>query len=317
MKKWLSLALLLIIVAAAMIAGCNQKPPEAEPPPAEDPIEEPELEPEAESEPKTVRRVDPVTVVINNHAAARPQSGLQEATIVYEFLVEGGITRLLAVYDTLPEQDVTVGPVRSLRPYFAVQALEHGRTVAHSGYSQRTKEKISGLGIKEVTSATYLWRDNSRQAPHNLYTSMEKLYSARGTSDVTEETVTESTLPDVSEAGPAIEVAYKDHNLVSYSYDEEGELYLRFVNGKPHKDRETGQQYTAKRVILRQNKHTTVAGTDLVDISLEGSGDGVLYEGGRKYPIHWEKSGGKTRYTHTDGSPVDIRFYNTWIQVIR
>ena len=177
MKKWLPLALLLLIVGVALMAGCSEKPQEQEPPLLENPIEEPE------PGQKTVNRVKPITVVINNHAAARPPSGLQEASIIYEFLVESGITRFLAVYDTLLDEDVTVGPVRSLRPYFAVQAMEHGGAVAHSGYSDRTRDMIRGLGVKEVTSATYLWRDNSRKAPHNLYTSMEKLYSARGASD--------------------------------------------------------------------------------------------------------------------------------------
>ncbi|MCW3488795.1 DUF3048 domain-containing protein [Dethiobacter alkaliphilus] len=312
MRRWL-IVFLILLLSFTIMAGCgrnndnndNFEPTVPEPPPEED------------TGIVTLQKVDPVTVVINNHAGARPQSGLQEASIVYEFLVEAGYTRLLAVYDTKVEENVTVGPVRSLRPYFAVQAMEHGGIAAHSGYSERTRSMIQGLGLREITSGTYLYRDNSRNAPHNLYTSTDQLYAARGDSEVRTVQVEAPDLPAGYEEGLELDIRYAGHNQVRYEYDAANEVYLRFVDGRESSDRETGKQYNARRVIVRENRVTNVPGESLVDIDLSGSGSGLLYEEGRKYNITWEKSGGETRYYYQNGTPVDLSFGNTWIQSVR
>jgi predicted small lipoprotein YifL len=308
MKKIMGLLFVLMLVVVITVAGCGKK--QEEPPVSPDP-------PVEDDNTVEVRKVDPVVVVINNHAAARPQSGLQQASIVYELLAEGGITRLLAVFDVPIEENITVGPIRSLRPYFAVQAMEHGGLVANSGYSDRTKEMIRGLGMREVAHR-HLWRDNSRKAPHNLYTDIENLYEARGESEIREQKVelTDDRLPGGFEEGREIEVVYSGSNKVNYVYEED-KGYLRSVNGKPHADRETGEQYWAWRVIVRENRHTNVSGTDLIDIDLEGSGSATLYEEGKQFALTWEKTGGVTRYYYDDGSEVDLTVGNTWIQVVR
>lgn len=301
----------LLLTMMLLISGCSKKEP---PPETQPPVDE---QPQPQEPTREIEKVKPVTVVINNFPEARPQSGLQQASIVYEFLAEGGITRLLAVYDTPVADDFAIGPVRSLRPYFAVQAMEHGGIIAHSGYSERTKEMIRGLGLKEITSSTYLARDSSRKAPHNLYTSMNKLYKARGESQVTKTPYEPADLPTSNEPGTTIEVNYSKSNQVSYQYDESNQVYLRFINGKPHTDRESKKQYSIQRVILRKNNHTNVPGTDLVDIDLAGSGQATLYEQGKKYDIRWQKNNGTTHYTFNDGTPVNFLPGNTWIQVIR
>jgi hypothetical protein len=311
-RKWLWL-FIAVLLAALLAGGCTK----TEAVPEEEQEEEVE-EIVVEDHRIIVEKVKPVTVVINNHTAARPQSGLQQASNVYEFLVEGGTTRFLAVFDDYYEKDFVVGPVRSLRPYFAVQGLEHGGVVAHSGYSARTAEMIRGLGIKQVTSAAYLWRDSSRNAPHNLYSHVHKLYKARGDSSVAELIFEPKELPGGYDGGEEFEVVYGNGYKVSYVYDGEQESYLRFINGRAHGDRESGKQYHARRVIVRTAKHTNVPELGaLVDISLDGSGEGYMYEAGRKYVIRWEKKGGKTGYYYQDGTPVETGWGNTWIQVVR
>jgi len=313
MQKRLVLFLLLIVI---MVTGCSKQAeplPVVEEPEIEEIVEEPE---EEEDLPVVLKSVNPVTVVVNNHDEARPQSGLQEARIVYEFLAEGGVTRFLAVYDTLLE-GLVIGPVRSLRPYLAVQSVEHGGVIAHSGMSDRTRDMIRGLKIRQVGDApAYMWRDTSRKAPHNLYTDIERMYKASGESEVREQIVEPAVLPAVFEEGREFELVYYSTNKVSYTYDEEKEVYLRFINGKVHSDRESGLQYNARRVIVRKNKHTNLPGA-LVDIDLEGKGEGLLYELGRKYEISWEKKDGITSYYYMDGDKVDMSFGNTWIQVVR
>ncbi len=313
MKKALLWLLIAAFLFAVLLSGCGKKPA---------PVNEPGIEEETEEieEDSTIRveKVKPVCVVINNHRAAWPQSGLQQASIVYEFLVEGGTTRYLAVFDRHFEEDFVVGPVRSLRPYFGEQAREYGGAIAHSGYSIRTEEMIKGMGLKQITSAQYLWRDSSRNAPHNLYTHISKLYKAIGASDITELEFEPMELPEEYEEEFNPEIVYNLNYKVSYKYDAENAEYLRFINGGPLVDRESGKQYSATRVIVRTAKHTNVPGPEaLVDIDLSGSGSGFLYEAGRKYEILWEKKGGKTGYYYSDGTPVEIGWGNTWIQVVR
>lgn len=310
MKKALYIISGILLIAGLLLgAGCSRGDEEV--------AEEEEKEEAAEDPRMELRKVDPVLVIINNHAAARPQSGLQQASIVYEFLVEGGITRFMAVFDTALEENFTIGPVRSLRPYFAVQALEHGGVVGFAGYSDRTAELIRGLKLKQVQYGSYFWRDSSRRAPHNLYTSLEKMYQARGESQVRTIIVEPPQLPPGYEEGREVEITYHRDNKVKYIYDEEREVYLRFVNGQPHTDRESGQRSYCRRVIVRENRHTPVPGTSLLDIDLEGSGRATLYEGGRKYALRWEKTGGTTRYLYQDGKPVDLEYGNSWIQVVK
>lgn len=314
MKKWLFILVLGILLSLTTIflIGCggNDIPEEIE---EEQEQEEEEIE---EVEKITLEKMKPICVVINNISVARPQSGLQQASKVYEFLVEGGITRLLAVFDEPYEDDFIIGPVRSLRPYFAHQAVEYGGIIAHGGYSSRTGEMISGLDLKHIGS-NYFWRDSSRKAPHNLYTHMEKLRKgAGGDMDIQREEIVPGDLPDDYEEGQEIEITYSSSNKVSYVYDHESETYLRFVNGSPNMDRETDKQYYTDRVIIRKTSVQSVSGSSLVDIDLDGEGTGYLYEKGKKYSIKWEKEPGeKTEYYFADRTPVELRWGNTWIQV--
>lgn len=120
----------------------------------------------------------PIAVMINNAPAARPQSGLAQADMVYEVLAEGGITRLIAVYQSY-HGDVTIGPVRSIRPYLIGIGESLGALLVHAGGSPEAYS-ILQQGRKEhldeITNASApFWRDSSRKAPHNLYTNEEKL----------------------------------------------------------------------------------------------------------------------------------------------
>ncbi len=271
----------------------------------------------------TVKEINPaIAVVINNHPASRPSSGLQKADLVYEFLVEGGSTRYLAVFRTLQEANFNIGPIRSLRPYFAVQALEHGGIVAHSGYSTRTRQMIQGLGVFQIgDTGNNFWRDSSRRAPHNLYTNINNLYRVAGDRpQVMDKTYVLDEEQPAAIFGKAdtIEIDYSPHNRVRYEYDPEERLYYRFINGEPHTELETGEQFTAARVIIRHTPHRNVPGSEgLVDIELHGSGTGILYEKGYEYQVTWERTGEQTVYQYIRGGEVEPIHETTWIQVVR
>jgi hypothetical protein len=308
------LTLAILLTFALLFAGCSNNATQE--PLNPDPVENGEGD--EEEIPVVLKKIPPVMAIIDNHPSARPPSGLQQATLVYEFLVEGGLTRYLAVFDTLPQESFVIGPIRSLRPYFAHQAADHGGVVAHGGYSKRTGELIRGISLKHITSATYLWRDSSRKAPHNLYSDMETLLkAAKHDGTFTEVTPQAPTLPTDFEEGATVEVTYSNSNKVSYTYDQSIGAYQRFINGKPHTDRVTGLQYNARRVIIRKTPHTNVPDSKLVDIALTGEGQGLLFEAGQQHKIKWQYKDGMTHYYYADNSPVDLTYGNTWVQVTR
>ncbi len=322
MRKGTFIVLFVLLLFVLMAVGCSPNVPEESPPPTieeEGGAEEAKnTEEEAAQESQMTKKVPPVTVVIDNAAVARPQSGLQKATVVYEFLAEGGVTRLLAVFDTLPEENYVIGPVRSMRPYFAQQAMEHGGVLAHSGFSERTRQMIAGLALRQITSGRHFFRDSSRKAPHNLYTDIEKLFKAAGHDGQSTEVAAKTPkLPSQSQDGSTLEVSYSGRNKVSYTYEESLQVYHRFINGNPHTDRETGLQYHARRVIVRHTPHTNVPGTDLVDIELKGEGQGLLLEAGLQFEIRWQHRNGVTQYYYADNTPVNLTYGNTWVQVVR
>ncbi len=120
----------------------------------------------------------PIAVMINNAPAARPQSGLSEADMVYEVLAEGGITRLIAVYQSY-HGEATIGPVRSIRPYLIGIGDSLHALLVHAGGSPDAYAILQHGGrehLDEITNAgAPFWRDSSRKAPHNLYTNEVKL----------------------------------------------------------------------------------------------------------------------------------------------
>ncbi len=119
----------------------------------------------------------PVTgIMIENSLFARPQSGLQEAGVVYEAVAEGGITRFMALFqDSRPQY---IGPVRSLRPYYIDFAAPFQASIAHVGGSPDALSIVRNGSYRDIDqffNSGYYWRSASRAAPHNVYTSFDKL----------------------------------------------------------------------------------------------------------------------------------------------
>ncbi len=300
--------LLMLFTAGCTPVGTQEETNEEE--------KEEEQEAKEESNGEETPSIQPIGVVIDNSSRARPQSGLQRASTIYEFLVEGGITRFLAIYDRPAEEDFHIGPVRSLRPYLAEKITEYGGVVAHGGYSSRTADIIRNLDLKHLDSSHLLWRDGSRSSPHNLYTNIEKLRDAVGKDEIQREPGTPLKKVEVNyETGEEINLDYRSHNQVSYSYHSADEKYYRYINNQPHRDL-SEKQYSAQRVILQTALHQDVPNSDLVEIDISDGGEGILYEKGRKYPITWDVKGGATHYYFEDGSRVDTTQGTTWVQII-
>ena len=119
----------------------------------------------------------PIAVMIDNHKSALPQAGLNDAYIVYEMIVEGGETRLMALFKgkTLDK----IGPIRSARHYYLDYALENDAIYVHYGWSPQAQSDISKLGVNNVNglvqSSSDFWRVKDKSAPHNAVTSTSNI----------------------------------------------------------------------------------------------------------------------------------------------
>lgn len=276
----------------------------------------------------------PYAVMINNAPAARPvQSGLQDAYIVYEIIVEGGITRYMALF--LDQNTARIGSIRSSRHYFLDYALESDAIYVHCGYSPQAKEDFSKLGVDRIEAGTSSnsWRDKELRSQgyayeHTLFTSIEKLNNnvgkkrtKRNNDLLLNYTVDEVDLSTMENAKPANEVLikYSNVNKTGYTYDAENKVYKRTVNGKEHVDYVTKNQYTVKNIITYQVKNTTIEGGGKGRQTIDniGSGTGYYITDGYAVPITWKKTSRKSQtiYKYENGEEIKFNDGNTFIQI--
>lgn len=315
MKSYLSRISLSLLLAACLLLvpacgkGGNHALNEPDQPiPSEDvqepPVEEPDEQQALYKSPFTGLPLDepttqrPLAIMINNAPAARPQSGLGGADIVYELLMEGGITRLVAIYQSGGEV-AKVGPIRSIRPYMIeLGESYHGITV-HAGASNDAfaiLQRQHKEDLDEITNAgPYFWRDKSRKAPHNLYSNVEKLlegadkrkYSTQDT-EIPTYPFRDSSDPGEGDPATSVEVKFQlEKYKVSYVYDAESKLYKRFINGEPHKDLDTGEQLTCTNVVILGTDHKVLDDIGHLSINLEMGGDAILLQNGKVIRGTW------------------------------
>ena len=114
----------------------------------------------------------PIAVMIDNNVNAFPHAGLRKAYMVYEIIVEGGETRLMAVFKGVNLDKI--GPVRSSRHYFLDFALENDAIYVHYGWSPKAESNIKSMGINNINGiidSDVFWRVKDKSAPHNAVTS--------------------------------------------------------------------------------------------------------------------------------------------------
>jgi hypothetical protein len=280
-----------------------------------------------EVEPALAER--PITgVVIENHTDARPQSGLGQAGVVYEALAEGGITRFLAFYvDTRPS---TLGPVRSIRTYFVDWGLEFKAPIAHAGGNADALDLIGPLGLKDLNQFNYgdfFWRANDRYAPHNLYTSSDKLDALEKKLGYTQPAAftpspRQADKPATTPDHPDININYSYNGYqVEYKYDTSCNCYLRFLAGAPHVDRNDNQQIKVKNVVVEYmptSYGTTRIGEQTVMMGTPGSGKAIVFRDGTAIEATWSKAthGDRTKLMDSSGKEIPLNTGNTWYSIV-
>jgi hypothetical protein len=278
----------------------------------------------------------PVGVMINNLKKAMPQSGIVQADIIYETLVEGGITRLFAIFRDFDAEKI--GPVRSARHYYLDFAFDHDSIYGHYGRSVYAKEKfrtwnspnLEGLLTSYETIMTF--QDSTRRRPHSTYTSFDKLIKAwkfvgyRETpkegfesklkfadEEVNLDTELEATLVKLPYSD-----AYKQLDAY-FEFNDEDKQYYRFQYGNKHIDRETGEQLKFNNIIIQFTSIWNIKGdpNGCLDMSLVSSGSGYYITNGKAEKITWKKTSHykPTLYYNENGEEIKLNKGKTFISV--
>jgi hypothetical protein len=263
-------------------------------------------------------------VMIENSPDARPQSGLKDSGVVFEAIAEGGITRFLVLYQQ--EKPQLIGPVRSVRPYYIDWLAAFNPSVAHVGGSATALAELRNGSYRDIdqffNAGTY-WRTADRYAPHNVYTSFEKLDALNKTKEYTASEFTgfsrKDSAPESSPTASTVNVTISSVLFnSSYTYDAVSNTYFRSQGGEPHLDRESGQ--IAPRVVIVMEAPTSQVfeDTNRTQIQTIGSGKATIFQDGSVQEVTWNKASKTQQITFTDtaGADVPLARGQTWITVV-
>lgn len=321
------LLVLFALVAALVLAGCGGGD---EKEPAND--ERPTSQPTQGG--KTLAAVWPLTgkpapagnpghpvvvVKIDNTSSSAPQIGLGGADIVVEEMVEGGITRLAAMFHTrLPK---VVGPVRSLRATdIGIVKPNRGLVVA-SGAAPPTHARLNNAQVRYVEGGTGYFREGGRPAPYNLMVNLREAVKAAGVAPI----VPQNYLPwgtsadfKATQPGKRISVTFKrGGNTTRFRYDDK---LGRYLNVNTHAAR--GDQFRATNVLVlrvRQGDagYLDPGGNPVPETLFKGSGRAFLFHGGKVVAGRWEKPLPKSpiMLRMPDGSVMKVPSGKTWIEL--
>ena len=270
-----------------------------------------------------------IAVKIDNHPQARPQAGLQDADMMMETLVEGGFTRFIAVFHD-NESDY-LGPVRSLRPTDSTVVAPLGGPLVISGGQPWVQSLTASRGVRLIgENTTALFRVSDRAAPHNLFAdtnALQELSDQRGYRNDPPGVlyrVDTWTIPDTP--ATLISLDWADGDVVTWTYDERTESYLRETNGRRHNtvDRQgiLTQIYANVLVILAGEQYTAypgsgVAGSSVPAIDTVGSGDAYVFARGRMWQGTWERDTINDPFTlmNADGTEAVVPAGSPWVSI--
>lgn len=351
MKKFIVIAVVIIVILGAVlgikISKRNQGENQVSDSNTEVTTENKTKKEEAKTPTKNIKIFNgndrPIAFMIDNNIHAQPQSALNKTYLVYEIIVEGGETRLMALFKgvDVSKEDVTVGPIRSARHYFIDYALENDAIYAHLGQSPQAEAYIENFNVSDINGQVYdtgkartdsslYWRAKHKSAPHNAYTSIASILKIADQKKFTKTSTKESVLNYVEKevnlegesaiAANTITIPYTSSHTVKYVYDEATKRYTRYSKGKKQTDEETGEDVTTKNLIISFIKNNTIndgENKDRQDLENFTTAKGYYITNGKAIPITCEKSfvGGQTQYKDMTGKKIEVNDGNTWINI--
>lgn len=261
---------------------------------------------------------------IDNHEAARPQIGLDRTDIVFEELVEGGLTRYVAVWHSdVPEE---IGPVRSIRPMDPDIMSPFGGIAAYSGGAQSFLDLIRAAPVFNVSfdeDTTGLFsRISSKSAPHNVVLKASELVSRH--MDLPAPAQQFAYAPSMAASSAmvdgtpisAINTRFSTVRWPSWSWDATAQSYLRSQEGGADLDSNGAQLKSTNVVTMRvaiDTKYGAVPKTTMI-----GSGEASVSTGGQTISATWVKDSqtDPIRLVDANGATIRLAPGNTWIELV-
>ena len=273
----------------------------------------------------------PVAAMINNVGAALPHRGLSQADIIYEVVVEGGITRLLAVFGNAKNMPY-VGPVRSSRHYYVDFALPYNAIYLHFGGSPAGYDRIKSTGIDNIDGMAYsrdFYQDkaraNSKGKEHSYFVSADEFYpimemtgyEMMGETKAPFEFYDTEYFPE-NKNGNEVFASFSGGASSTFTYDASTGLYFKKRNGTKHIDADTGTVLNYKNILVLFTSIGSYNGEALRrEVSLS-SGKGYYITNGGKEEISWKKGASQNQFvfTNSDGENLKVNSGKTYICII-
>lgn len=348
MKKLLNYVLVvsMLVVALFVLTGCGKEESqvvEQNQGQVEQKETEKEVEKKEEAKAPEIKIFNgndrPIAFMIDNNKNAQPQASLNSAYMVYEIIVEGGESRLMALFKGVVADQV--GPIRSARHYFIDYAMENDALYAHLGMSPQAQATFQEFGIQHINGQVYdtgkartdsslYWRATHKKAPHNAYTNTESIleiakgYGWKTTSE--KESVLNYVAEEVVLNGEdafsveSVKIPYAKGHTVEYKYNEETGRYTRWSKGKKMFDEMTDEEVTTKNIIITFAENYTLDDGEnkgRQDVLTIGSLDGYYITNGKAIKIKCNKTSRfeQTEYVDLNGNEIKVNDGNTWVNV--
>lgn len=278
-------------------------------------------------EEKVKRR--PMAIMFDNHPKARWQSGISQAEIVYEYLVEAPYTRYMGIF--LINDPESIGPIRSARPYFISSLLEYDPIYVRVGGSPQAKDDVLAFNIDDidglVAPKVVLWRNTkvNKKSPHNTYTSMEALRAYqkengyKETGDYVGFKFNDGDRDLEGFDANKVIINYNSQNTTSYIYDPKEKEYSREKDGQLHIDELDHSPIRVKNIIIQEAETKIIDDSGRLFIDVIGEGRGKYITNGKVVDIKWVKQSrsNKTYYHDENGREIIFNPGATWIQVVK
>lgn len=277
-------------------------------------------------------RQRPVAIMIENTKACLPQHGIANAGIIYECVVEGGITRMMAIFDDYSGLD-QIGNVRSSRPYYVYFASEYDAIYAHAGGNPAAFELIDNGLVENLDVNALDGKTKGKNVGYRTGSNEHTLYTYSDGLDMgIEKKGYDMTLPanyephfKFSEAGNQLsdgddcEVVqlYYFYNSPYWEYNSEDGLYYRYQFGEKQIDANGNAQLTAKNIIIEDVDWWTYEGSQYLGYWLpNNTGTGKFISNGKVVDITWSKAGDSdiTHYYYLNGEEIELNVGVTWVQ---
>lgn len=359
MKKVISL-ILVVLMSVCLLASCGEQPvDEFETPDSTVVVESEEVSSEEQNEQEQIPGytgvLNPITglydltpsaegsryytMMIGNTNEALPQLGISNADMIYEMLVEGGITRLMAFYADIDKVgDAKIGSCRSARTNFVSTAYGYDALFGHFGGSKSGYEMIKSNKVNDLDGFTnyepYFWRDAWRKehmaVEHSALTSgtqLKALAEKKGyrlTRKEPESTAFKfNTDGDVSVNGTtsdatSVSVKFSNYMTCGFEYDAESGVYKKLRKGQPHIDGNNNEQLAFKNVLVIYDHHGYEE-DNLHIVVQQKAGEGIYFCDGKAVPITWSKGAVKNPYKFmtADGKDLLVSPGKTYVGVVR